>query len=269
METFEEQKAFVARLNIVDDTFFHKIVDDLDVCTEILRILLNKPDLEVIDAQPQRFLRNLGAHSVILDLYCKDSTGARFNIEMQKSNDTHHQIRVRFIISNMDTVFVEEGTDYRDLPDIYVIFISTFDMFKENCTTYHIHRAISETGTIVENGVHEIYINTKVDDGSDIAELMQYFKHSKGLHPKFKKLSERVHYLKETNEGVREMCDIVEEYANEKAIKHAEAKVAEQAKEMAIALIKKNIMSLAEIAELTKLSIEEVNALQETIMQNA
>ena len=73
------------------------------------------------------------------------------------------------------------------------------------------------------------------------------------------------HFLKETNEGVKEMCDIVEEYADQKA----EAKVAEQAKEMAIALIKKNIMSLAEIAELTKLSIEEVNALQETIMQNA
>ena len=100
-----------------------------------------------------------------------------------------------------------------------------------------------------------------MDDGSDIAELMQYFKHSKGFHPKFKKLSERVNYLKETNEGVNEMCDIVEEYAD--------AKVAEQAKEMAIALLKKNIMTLAEIAELTKLSIEEVNALQQEHLQNA
>jgi len=57
------------------------------------------------------------------------------------------------------------------------------------------------------------------------------------------------------------MVDVWEEYADEK--------VNAKAKEMAIALIKKNIMSLAEIAELTKLSIEEINALQETIMQNA
>lgn len=269
METFEEQKAFVARLNIVDDTFFHKIVDDLDVCTEILRILLNKPDLEVIDAQPQRFLRNLGAHSVILDLYCKDSTGARFNIEMQKSNDTHHQKRVRFNISNMDTVLVEEGTDYRNLPDIYVIFISTFDIFKENCTTYHIHRAISETGTVVENGVHEIYVNTKVDDGSAIAELMQYFKDSKGFHPKFKKLSERVHYLKETNEGVNEMCDIVEEYAQEKAIKHAEIKVAERDKETAIKMLKENIDISTIIKILPSFSYDELHQLQQEHLQNA
>ena len=44
---------------------------------------------------------------------------------------------------------------------------------------------------------------------------------------------------------------------------------AEKAKEMAIALLKKNIMTLAEIAELTKLSIEEVNALQQEHLQNA
>jgi len=44
---------------------------------------------------------------------------------------------------------------------------------------------------------------------------------------------------------------------------------AEERKEMAIALLKKNIMTLAEIAELTKLSIEEVNALQQEHLQNA
>ena len=90
---------------------------------------------------------------------------------------------------------------------------------------------------------------------------MQYFKHSNGPHPKFKKLSERVNYLKETNEGVNEMCDIVEEYAQEKVNK--------QAKEMAIALIKDKIYPLSKIAELTKLSIEEINQLQNDHLQNA
>jgi len=90
---------------------------------------------------------------------------------------------------------------------------------------------------------------------------MQYFKHSKGFHPKFKKLSERVNYLKETNEGVNEMCDIVEEYAD--------AKVAKRDKEMAIALLKDKIYPLNKIAELTKLSIEEINALQQEHLQNA
>ena len=47
--------------------------------------------------------------------------------------------------------------------------------------------------------------------------------------------------------------------------RYADAKVAEQAKEMAISLLKKNILPLAEIAELTKLPLAEIEALQATI----
>ena len=43
----------------------------------------------------------------------------------------------------------------------------------------------------------------------------------------------------------------------------------ERSKEMAIALLKDKIYPLNKIAELTKLSIEEINALQENIVQNA
>ena len=65
------------------------------------------------------------------------------------------------------------------------------------------------------------------------------------------------------------MCDIVQNYAEEYAQKKINAKVAEQAKEMAIALLKDKIYPLNKIAELTKLSVEEVNALQQEHLQNA
>ena len=57
------------------------------------------------------------------------------------------------------------------------------------------------------------------------------------------------------------MGDVWEEYAD--------AKVAKRDKEMAIALLKDKIYPLNKIAELTKLSIEEVNALQQEHLQNA
>ena len=94
-----------------------------------------------------------------------------------------------------------------------------------------------------------------------LEKLIQYFKNSNGIHPLFPKLSKQIHCYKDTPEGVTMMGDVWEEYADEK--------VAKQAKEIAIAVLKKNIMPLAEIAELTKLSVEEINVLQETIMQNA
>ena len=172
MQTSTEQQALIKQLNVIDDVFFHKIAEDKAVCEEILRIILQKPKLKVIDAQTQRFLRNIGAHSVILDLLCEDEDGARINVEMQKTDDDDHVKRGRFNSSNIDTTFTEKGLDYKDFPDIYVIFISKFDMFQEGKTIYHLETIIKETGTSVNDGIHRIFVNCAVNDGSDIAELM-------------------------------------------------------------------------------------------------
>ena len=50
MKTYEEQKSFVAKLNVIDDVFFHKMAED----KEILRILLSKPNLKVRDWNHRR-----------------------------------------------------------------------------------------------------------------------------------------------------------------------------------------------------------------------
>lgn len=232
MKTYEEQVALVSRLNVMDDLFFQKVVDDLEVCEEMLRILMQKPTLKIVQAQPQRFIRNFDAHSVVLDLICEDADGTIMNIEVQKADDDDYQKRVRFNVSNIDTVFVEKGIPYKELPDVYVIFISQVDQFKQKRVAYHIRRSLLETDTTVENGIHEIYVNTANNDGSDIAELMQYFKKSVGEHKAFPKLSKRVKYLKEQQEGVCSMSDVVEEYAN----KVAKEKVEESERKMAITL---------------------------------
>ncbi|MDO5416708.1 MAG: Rpn family recombination-promoting nuclease/putative transposase [Lachnospiraceae bacterium] len=208
--------------------FFQKIAEDPEVCEEMLRIILAKPDLKVTDAQTQRFLRNIGAHSVILDLLCQDRDGSCFNVEIQKSDDDNHQKRVRFNHANIDTTFVEKGLKYKDLPDVYIIFISKFDVFQQKHTIYHIDRMIRETGRIVQNGTHEIYVNAAVDDGSDISELMQYFKHSNGRNRKFPKLSNRIRYFKESQEGVKSMSSAFEDYMNQKIQEKLQEKLKEE-----------------------------------------
>jgi predicted transposase/invertase (TIGR01784 family) len=274
VKTFEEQKAFLARMNVIDDQFFQKVVEDREVCEEILRILLQKPDLHVVDYQAQRHLRNIGAHSVILDLLCQDDTGALFNVEVQKADNDDHQKRMRFNISNIDTTFVEKGIDYKDLPDVFAIFLSQFDLFQENRTTYHVHRAITETGTRVENGIHEIYINTAIDDGTAISQLMQFFLHSVGDNPLFPKLTKRVHYFKEEQKGVAAMTNVFEEYAEERAkerVKEAQREFQKesQEKERATALnFLKEGVSVETIAKaLPSLSLDFIKQLKQQLPQ--
>lgn len=218
MKTLEEQMALVQSLNVIDDIFFHKIAEDPEVCEEILQIILENPKLKVIQCQVQRFLRNNGAHSVMLDALCELDDGSLANIEVQKADDDNHQKRVRFNESNIDTLFAEKGIKYEKLPDIYMVFISKFDIFGKGRTMYHVDRAIRETGDVVENGIYELYLNLAVDDGTEIAQLMQYFKTSVGTNEKFEKLCNRVEYFKHERKGVKIMATLFEQYvAKEKA----------------------------------------------------
>lgn len=137
MKTFEEQKAFVEKLNIMDDTFFQKVMESPKACEEMLRTLLQKPGLLVVKVQTQRFLRNTGAHSVVLDLLCREADGAYINVEMQKSGGDDYERRMRFNQANVDTTFVERGTAYKDFPDVYIIMLSKSDIFAQKRTICH------------------------------------------------------------------------------------------------------------------------------------
>ena len=65
------------------------------------------------------------------------------------------------------------------------------------------------------------------------------------------------------------MCQAIDEIREDSRNEGIEIGTVNSRKEMAIALLKENVFTISKIAELTKLSVEEINALQETIMQNA
>jgi hypothetical protein len=145
---------------------------------------------------------------------------------------------------------------YEELPDVYAIFISKFDIFNEQRTIYHINRVIEETGSIVDNGIHEIYVNTAINDGSDIAELMQYFRNSVGEHENFMKLCKRVKYFKESQEGVASMCQVLEDYVKEKNI------------QTAINFLKNGVSVSIVVNSIPTLKLDEVEELKRKIENN-
>ena len=51
---------------------------------------------------------------------------------------------------------------------------------------------MEETGRIVLDGLREIYVNTKHNDGSEIAELMQCFLEPVVTNPKFPALAQEL-----------------------------------------------------------------------------
>ena len=90
-----------------------------------------------------------------------------------------------------------------------------------------------ENSQLVDNGQHVIFVNTKVDDGTEIAELMQCFEQTYVDNPKFPQLSKRVQQFKNSEEVNGGMCELIENYAKEYAAEHVAEYAQEYAKEYA------------------------------------
>lgn len=216
---FMEKKLqdIVAQLTGMDDIFFHKLAEDKDFCEELIQVVLENKTLRIVENATQESIRNIKGRSVVLDLKCIGGENEIINVEIQKENKDNHQKRVRYNADNIDTAESEKGVRFEELRDIYIIYISKFDLFGKGKTIYHINRVIEETQDIVENGVHEIYVNTKIDDGTEIAEYMKLLKSSEVPdNPKFPKICGAIKNLK-TGMGDDNMCNLVQEYAKEYA----------------------------------------------------
>ena len=261
----------VKQLNVMDDTMFHKVAEDPEVCEEMLRVFLEDEELVILDSTPQKFLRNAANRSVIVDAYCEGKNQKKYVVEMQKGDYDDHQKRVRYIGSNVDTRITEKGIDFKDIPEVYLIYLTKFDVFKKEKTVYHIDRTIQETGDVVDNGFHEIYINAEIDDGSECAKLMEYISHTEGRNEAFKKLSDKVYYLKE--EGTHTMCEAVEAYAREYAAEvvqralEAEKQTTLEAEKQSAAELFKNGVSLEVVLKSMKtLDKETIQTIYREVM---
>ena len=257
--TFEQKKAQVKQFNLMHDDFFAVVMQNKEPLEVVLRILLQKKDLVVKEVRVQYVMRNIISHSVILDVFAEDSTGKLYNVEVQVENRDNYQKRVRSYQANMDTAFLNKGKHYSELPDLYLIFISSFDLFKHGKVFYEVQRVLKGFDQVVDNGVHELYFNTTVNDGSEIAKLLHYFEDTDADVDDYGALSDAVKHYKNTEEGVSQVCDEVRKYGDSRAAEEAKRSAKTQIR-MITCLMKKNNCTLETALDLTGVSMEEYSS---------
>ena len=282
ISSYEARKIFINSLNLMDDTFFAAVMEDVDVCTYVLRIITGIKSLRVISSKSQYQIRNLVSHSVILDIIAEDDKGRVYNIEVQKSDKDHHPKRIRYYQANVDISFLNKGCKYEELPESYFIFISDFDPFGLGDNYYEIERKISGRDDIISNGVHEIYLNTEITNDREITKLLQYFRNSDADSTQFGPLSDKVRFFKKDKKGGMVMCDKVQRLIDEsnaekdriiaeqqKALelqkaeqqRELELQKAEQQKELETQKAKYDKINIAQMAEINRLKAQ-IAALQ-------
>lgn len=206
-------KADVMQQTLMDDGFMRVVLRNLEASQYLLRILLEMPDLVLIENHTHYFVDQKENKSAALDVWAKDSSGRGFHIEVQNRNDGDHLRRVRYYSAVVDTTLLRAGDDYTALPDAYLVFITRSDFLRAGVASCEVKKTIN--GREYDDGRHIIHVNATVDDGSEIAKLMAYFKTSDPKDMSFGALSERVRHIKLTEGGLSEMCEFTQKYYDE------------------------------------------------------
>lgn len=243
-------------LRPLDDDFMRVLFqNNLPLAELVLRIILNKDDLVLTDEETQYDLKRLvGARSLCLDVKAVDDEDTRFDIEIQKASSGARPHRARYHSSAIDVDNLDEGQDFEELPDSFVIFITEEDIYKENQPIYTIDRVNTTTGNLFDDGEHILYVNGAYEGDSDIGKLMHDFRCKNADDMNYDLLADRTRYLKEDPKGVREMCAILEEMRND-AVHEERIRTAKQ-------LLDDNL-SYERISEITRLTISEIQNLAE------
>ncbi|MCM1134347.1 MAG: PD-(D/E)XK nuclease family transposase [Clostridium sp.] len=240
---------------LLDDDFLTKCFEEDTASIElVLQIVLEKADLKVLNVRTQVFVENLLNRSVRFDILATDSTGAKLNVEIQRSDKGAGRKRARYNSSMMDINLLRKGEDFDKLPETWVIFITENDIMGKGLPLYPIERCFLGTGEKFEDGSHILYVNGAYRGDTPIGKLMHDFSCTNADDMYYGTLADRVRFFKESKEGIEIMCRAMEDMRNQT--------LKEGAIISAKRMLTDGILTLEKIAEYAGLPLEEVKQLK-------
>ena len=202
-------------LNICSDFLFGKIMQDAELCKELLQRIL--PDLEIDHIEYpelQKAIRpDADAKSVRLDVYIRDDKNTVYDIEMQATDTGELPKRTRFYQSMLDLQLLDKGQTYRRLKPSYIIFICPFDIFGAGRHIYTFeNRCKEEPGILLGDETTKIFLNadSSMDDIS--RELRAFLDYVAGKKPEddfVKRLEEAIKEAKKNREWRHEYMTLL------------------------------------------------------------
>ena len=271
-----DNRQLIQSFCLFDDIYMSAFFDgNIEGMEQVLRIIMEKPDLKVLSVIPQAFAANLANHSIYFDVLAKDADGKLIDVEVQRASSGASPKRARFHSSMMDAKSLAKAVSFDDLPESWVIFITENDVIGQNKPMYLFERVLIGDGKLFGDDSHILYVNGACRDDTDLGKLMHDFACTNADQMYYNRLAERTRFIKETKEGEASMNELLEKYRTqaeskgiEKGIAIGKAEGKAEGLELgldntlkAISLLKAG-NAIEDIASLLGFSVEKVKALQ-------
>jgi len=194
-------------LTIADDYMFCTVMQDEELCKELLSMILKNKVGKIVRLFRQKPIENqIASKGVRLDIMIEDETGKLYDIEMQTTNERNLPERMRYYQCAIDNSAINKGGDYNDLPDTFIIFLCTFDYLEKGLPVYTIKPYCIEAEQEFTDGTTKIIINSTSWEQAE-ENLKSFLSYMNGQSPNTaftKKLEEKVNETKEDEEKRRE-----------------------------------------------------------------
>ncbi|MCR5746169.1 MAG: Rpn family recombination-promoting nuclease/putative transposase, partial [Lachnospiraceae bacterium] len=181
---------------------FGKVMEDRELCREVLECLLQRPVGELQELQTQKeFHYTADGKPIRLDVYNEDSDQNIYDAEMEnlnhKSVESHYlPKRSRFYQGSIDIDFMNKGNSYKRLPESNVMFICTFDPFGKGLRRYTFReRCDEDTDLLLKDGTTKIFYNCCYegkDISDDLKKLYDYIETGRADNELTKRIDEAV-----------------------------------------------------------------------------
>ncbi len=203
MESMEDRQRSWEELGISNDFLFGKVMQNPELCKELLQRIL--PDLDIDHIEYPELQKSIeqdrDAHGIRLDVYVKDDKETVYDIEMQVSNTKELPKRSRYYQSMIDLQLIDKKQYYKRLNRSYIIFICPFDLYDKGRHIYTFENICKEDNSVsMGDEAVKIFLNTEgtLDDVSK--ELMAFLDYVAGRKPDDTEDS----YVKKLEEAVKE-----------------------------------------------------------------
>ena len=215
LRTREERLAFARSMNLFSTSFMREVFKDEKATQYVLRILTGKPDLKIVQNLTEYRISKLDTRDAVLDVIAVGEEGIQYHIEIQLADSDDHILRVRFYSAMVDSELLEKGIKYKDLPNTIIFYISKNDFMDLREPIARVNSTVGSKNKNYDDGKHIFSVNAAVDDNSEVARLMEFFKSADPNDASHGERSDRVHLLKCEQEGEDPMCKITQSFVDE------------------------------------------------------
>ena len=151
----------IADINLSNDLVFGEVMRQPENVKPFLEAVLEKKIAEITYIEKQQDIKDgIHLHGIRLDVSLADGAGTQYDVEMQTGRAYDLERRIRFYQSSIDRKTLEPAESYRQLRESYVIFVCTDDYYGRGLALYKRKSVIEGAEDLAyKDGSHAYILN--------------------------------------------------------------------------------------------------------------